>query len=63
MNKRVFIDQNSDCYMEIELLKDLLKKSRHYCTPDGEWTDAQVVAVAIDELFDKLQAEARNERS
>ena len=58
-DKRIHIDRNSDCYGEIEQLKEMLKKSRHYTNSSGEWKDSDIVAVAIDELYDRVVKELK----
>lgn len=52
------IDQNSDCWGEIERLRDLLRHNTRYIAK--AFSSAEIVAIAIDELYDKLAAEKRN---
>ena len=55
------IDNNSDCAGEIEELKTLLKRNTGYTAAD--LTNADIVAIAIDELYDKLMRDAREGRN
>ena len=58
------INPNSDCGTEIELLKDLLRHNKRYIAKN--FTNTEVVSIAIDELFDRLNAEksrGENQRS
>ena len=52
------IDHNSDCWGEIERLRDLLRHNKHYLAK--EFSNAEIVAIAIGELYDKLAAEKQN---
>lgn len=53
----VKIDQNSDCYGEILALKDMLKQNAGYICK--EFTNREIVALAVNELYDKLVAERK----
>ena len=53
--KTIRIDKNGDAAQELEELKELLKKNRRYSAKD--WTNADVIGVALDELYDKLNGE------
>lgn len=55
------INNNSDCAGEIEELKTLLKRNTGYTAAD--LTNADIVAIAIDELYDKLMQDAREGRN
>ena len=46
------IDHNSDCWGELSALKDLLSKSKRYS--GEEFSNAQIVAIAVDELYDRV---------
>ena len=52
------IHNNSDCWAEIDKLKELLKHNKRYLPED--FSNADVVAIAVDELYDRLMAEKRN---
>lgn len=52
------INHNSDCWGEIDALKDLLRKNKRYLAKD--FSNAEIVAIAIDELYDRLTAEKKN---
>lgn len=52
------INHNSDCWGEIEALKELLRKNKCYLAKD--FTAAEIVSIAVDELYDRLNAEKRN---
>lgn len=52
------INHNSDCWGEIDALKELLKSNKRYTFQD--FTNAEIVAIAIDELYDKLIAEKKS---
>lgn len=55
------IEQNSDCCGEIELLKEWLKQSPHYTSyPKNSFSNADVVAIAVNELYDKIVEERKN---
>lgn len=51
------INPNSDCAGEIEMLKDLLRQNKRYTAEHLSY--AAVVAIAVDELYDKLVAEKK----
>ena len=51
------INPNSDCAGELDALKELLRQNKNYTF--GEWSYAAIVAVAVDELYDKLVAEKK----
>lgn len=51
------INPNSDCAGEIELLKDLLRQNNRYTAEN--LSRADIVAIAVDELYDKLIAEKK----
>lgn len=57
--KTIKIDQNSDCWGEIDALKALLRESKHYATKS--YTNAEIVSVAVNELYDKLVAEKKED--
>lgn len=60
----IHIDQNSDCAEELDALKTMLKKSKRYLYEVFSYKD--IVAIAVDELYDRLVAEAKageNQRS
>lgn len=57
----IHINNNSDCAGEIEELKALLKRNTGYTAAD--LTNADIVAIAIDELYDKLIQDAREGRN
>lgn len=54
----VKINQNSDCWNEINMLKELLRKNKHYMFK--KYSNAEVIAITIDELYEKLIAEKKN---
>ena len=49
------IDHNSDCWGEIDALKDLLKANKGYNYED--FSNRQIVEIAVDELYDRLIAQ------
>ena len=49
------INPNSDCAEEIELLKLLLRGNKKYTA--AKLSNADIVSIAVDELYDKLNAE------
>lgn len=51
-------DHNSDCWGELEALKALLRGNKQYAFEDFSY--AQIVSIAVDELHDKLIAEKKN---
>ena len=51
------INPNSDCAGELDALKEQLQKNKGYTF--GEWSYAAIVAVAVDELYDKLVAQKK----
>ena len=51
------IDHNSDCWGELDALKTLLKQNKRYLYED--FSNAQIVAIAVDELYDRLVAEKK----
>ena len=51
------IDHNSDCWGELDTLKTLLRESKRYSLENP--SNAQIVAIAIDELYDRLVAEKK----
>ena len=62
--KTIKINQNSDCWGEILALKDLLKANTGYICKD--FSNSEIVAIAIDEMYDRLVAEkksGKNQRS
>lgn len=58
------INHNSDCWGELDALKNLLRQNKKYTAE--ELSNAQIIAVAVDELYDKLVSEKKagiNQRS
>lgn len=51
------IDHNSDCWGELEALKELLKQNKGYSYMD--FSNSAIVRIAVDELYDKLVAEKK----
>ena len=51
------IDQNSDCFGEIIALRHLLKQNKRFTYKD--FTNLEVVEIAINELYDCLVAEKK----
>ena len=51
------IDHNSDCWGELEALKELLKQNKGYSYMD--FFNSAIVRIAVDELYDKLVAEKK----
>lgn len=49
------IDHNSDCWGELDALKDLLKANKGYNYED--FSNRQIIEIAVDELYDKLIAQ------
>ena len=49
------IDHNSDCRGELDALKTLLRENKRYSL--DSFTNAQIVAIAIGELYSRLVAE------
>ena len=54
----IHLDPNSDAAGEIDLLRDLLHANTGYTYK--RFTNKEIVAIAIDELYDKLVAEKKN---
>lgn len=52
------IDHNSDCWGELDALKTLLRENKRYSFEN--FTNAQIVAIAVDELYDRLVAEKKH---
>lgn len=52
------ISDMSDCAGEIEALRDLLKHNLRY-TYQERYTNAEIVSIAVDELYDKLVGEKK----
>lgn len=51
------INPNSDCAGEIELLKELIRNNKRYTAEN--LSNAAVVSIAVNELYDKLVAEKK----
>lgn len=51
------IDHNSDCWGELDLLRDLLKHNKGYVYKD--FSNREIVEIAVNELYDKLVAEKK----
>ena len=51
------INHNSDCWGELNALKDLLRQNKKYTAE--ELSSAQIIAIAVDELYDKLVSEKK----
>lgn len=54
----VKINHNSDCWGEIDKLKELLKHNKRYLAED--FSTSEVIAIAVDELYNRLVAERKN---
>ena len=51
------INHNSDCWAEIDALREMMKQNKGYLAKD--YTNSEIIAIAIDELYDKLAAERK----
>ena len=54
----IHLDPNSDAVGEIDLLRDLLHGNTGYTYK--RFTNKEIVAIALDELYDKLVAEKKS---
>lgn len=54
----VKINHNSDCWGETDKLKELLKHNKGFLAKD--YSNAEVIAIAVDELYDRLVAEKKS---
>lgn len=54
----IHLDPNSDAVGEIEALRDLLYENKGYAFK--RFANKEIVAIALDELYDKLVAEKKN---
>ena len=57
MDAYIRFDTNSDCWGELDELKDLLRQNKGYLAED--FGKAEIVAIAVNELYDKLVAEKK----
>lgn len=53
----VKIDHNSDCWGELDALKDMLKQNKGYLFKD--FSNREIIEIAVNELYDKLVAEKK----
>lgn len=51
------IDHNSDCWGELDALKEMLKQNKGYSYMD--FSNRAIVEIAVNELYDKLVAEKK----
>lgn len=54
----VKINHNSDCWGEIEALKEMLRHNTGFNFEN--YTAVDVISIAVNELYDKLVTEARD---
>lgn len=52
------INHNSDCWGELDALKTLLRGNTGYSFE--QYSNAEIVAIAVDELYNKLVADKKS---
>ena len=57
MDAYIRFDTNSDCWGELDELKELLRQNKGYLA--AEFSKGEIVTIAVDELYDKLVAEKK----
>ena len=60
----VKIDHNSDCWGQLDALKDLLKQNKWYLFKD--FSNREIIEIAVNELYGKMVADKKagiNQRS